>query len=163
MEPSILISLMSAAVAIIALFVGILRNRWMAKQLRLSSIPSIITWLEGVRPDRKVLYQARREGRDFTKWTDAEKRAAYRVTRKLDILGLLESLGYLDTRLVDRFYAIPTAEMWEMTNNWLVSEREIRGPQHLWEFEQLAKRVRCVKCNHPAILGTKKWKRNPRR
>ena len=42
---------LSLALSLLALVISLVRNRWMAKQLRLNSAISIINWLEDVRPD----------------------------------------------------------------------------------------------------------------
>lgn len=147
---------------VLTLIVSLFRNRWMAKQMRLSSAISIINWLEEVRPQRQLLYKTREQAKALAQWSDEEKDAANKVTRRLDILGMLESVEYLDKRLVDRFYAIPASDLWDICKDWVEDERSRRGPQHLWEFQQLAARVRYVKGNHPAIGKSEDWPRNPR-
>jgi hypothetical protein len=163
MSKSEIISFISLTVALCAFATAVLRNRWMAKQLRLSSAISIIKWLEDVRPDRQRLYKLREEGREFRDWSSDERDAAYRLTRWFDILGLLDSLGYVDQRLVDRFYAVPAREIWDICAGWIKDEQSRRGAQHLWEFQKFADRVRHVKDNHPAHRKIKDWPRNPRK
>lgn len=157
------VSWLSLVLALLALGVALLRNRWMAKQLQLSSAISIINWLEDVRPDRQRLYKVRDAKKPFANWSEEERESANRITRRLDILGLLDSLGYVDKRLVDRFYAIPAHEIWEICVDWIKNEQTSRGPQHLWEFEKLAERVKHVRDNHPARRRIAGWTRNPRK
>lgn len=152
----------SVVLALVALLVAFFRNAWMARQVRLSSAVSIVAWLESVRPDRGVLYRIRDERKQLP-WSDEEKAAASKVARSFDILGILDSLKYTDRRFVDRFYAIPAAELWAICEAWVRNERLRRGEHHLWEFEQLAKRVAKVKSNHPAVLKRSRWPRCPRR
>lgn len=155
--------LIGLIVSLFALAISVLRNRWMAKQLQLNSAISIINWLEEVRPDRLKLYKTREEKRAFAAWTADEKESANRITRRLDILGLLDSLRYVDRRLVDRFYAIPAFEIWEICADWIRELQSTRGPQHLWEFQKLAERVKHVRDNHPARRKVAHWTRNPRK
>jgi hypothetical protein len=150
-------------VALIALIVSIISIVWMSKQLRLDSSISIINWLEEVRPSRHLLYGLKASSVPFKKWKKAEKEAANIVCRQFDILGMLENLGYVDKNFVNRFYAIPAREVWEICFDWIQEERKTRGPQYLWEFEQLAVRVQSVEKSHPAITGEKQWPRNPRK
>ena len=150
-------------IALIALVVSIISIVWASRQLRLDSSISIIDWLEEVRPSRHLLYELKASGIPFSKWKKEQKGAANIVCRQFDVLGMLENLGYVDKRFVNRFYAIPAHEIWEICYDWIQDERKIRGPQYLWEFEQLATRVQNVKKGHPAITGAKSWPRNPRK
>lgn len=163
MSVSDYVSITALVVSVLALGISLLRNRWMSKQLKLSSAISVVDWLEAARPDRLKLYKVRDEKKPFNQWSEDEKTAANNITRKLDILGLLDSLGYLDQRFVDRFYAIPAKEVFEICRDWLNDERTRRGEQHLWEFQQLAQRIEAVKDNHPALAKTEHWLRNPRK
>ena len=148
--------------AALALVISILRNRQTERQLALTSIMKTVEWMEEQRPYRRVLYRLRDEGKSLEEWSEEEREAAYRVTRWLDILGVLDSLGFVDRRLIDRFYAVPASEIWEMCSAYVKNQQELRGPQHLWELEQFAQRVRYVKQNHPAFLVRHRWPCRPR-
>lgn len=80
---------------------------------------------------------------------------ANQVTRAFDILGILDSSKQISRRFVDQFYAIPAKELWDVCRPFVDAERETRGDQHFWEFEQFADRVKNVKGNHPVIRGKK--------
>lgn len=162
MNVALALSIISLFASVTALIVSLLRNRWMAKQMRLTSAVSIINWLEEVRPERHMLYRAGDQKRNFAQWSDEEKNAANKVSRRLDILGILEGLGYLDQRLVDRFYGIPAKDVWDICKDWVESEQFRRGPHYLWEFKRLAGKVEHVKSNHPANAGTNDWPKKPR-
>ena len=151
MSAPVIISIASLIVSAIALLMALRRNRLTAKQMTLASAISVINWLDAVRPERHLLYKIREQKKPFKEWSEEEKAAANKVTRQYDILGVLEKLGYIDPEFVDRFWAISAVEVWEICREWVNNERSLRGPNHLWEFEQLAKRVEPVKRNHPAI------------
>lgn len=161
MSESLIISIISLILSATALFVSLLRNRLAVKQMTLSSAITIINWLDAVRPHRHLLYKIRDQKKPFKEWSDEEKDAANKVSRQFDILGVLEKLGYIDQEFVDRFWAISVDEIWDICKDWVNCERTLRGPNHLWEFEKLAERVRYVKMNHPAITRAG-WPKNPR-
>ena len=163
MKLELIISIASVSIALFALFVAFWRNRWMARQTRLSSAIAIVNWLEEVRPHRSTMYKIRDEEKPLSSWTPEEKDAANKVARSFDILGLLDSLKYTEQKFVDRFYAIPAHECAEILREWIGEERKVRDSHHLWEFEQLALRVQHVKPNHPAVTGKTKWLRNSRK
>lgn len=119
--------------------------------------------MEEMRPERQVLYSARKSNKSYDKWTAEEKEAAYKASRSFDILGIFDSSRLVDQRFVDRFYAIPAKEIWDICVDYVESEQKTHGPQHLWEFQQFAERVKYVKGNHPAITGRRSWPRYPRR
>lgn len=162
MSVSLALSIISLVASMVALIISLLRNRWMAKQLKLASAISIINWLEEVRPERMLLYKAEQQDKIYTQWSDDEKEAANKVSRRLDILGILESLRYLDQRLVDRYYGIPAKHVWDICKDWVASERSHLGQHYLWEFERLAKKVEGVKNSHPAYTANTDWPKNPR-
>lgn len=146
---------------VVSIFVSRYRNQLTTKQISLSSTISVINWLEEVRPYRHILYRVRHQNKSFKDWTENELDAANKVTRQYDILGVLEELGYVDQVFVDRFWAILVYEIYEICKDWIANERSLRGSSHLWEFEQLAKRVENVKKNHPAYIQVK-WPKKPR-
>jgi len=119
--------------------------------------------MEEMRPERHLLYSLEKSNRKYDKWTEEEMKAAFKASRAFDILGTFDSSGLVDRRFVDRFYAIPAKEIWDICKPYVESERETRGPQHLWEFQQFANRVKYVRGNHPAITGEKSWPHYPRR
>lgn len=135
-----------------------------------TSINCAIELMEATRKDRHILYATKNFWKPFSgntekllpEWTGEELEAADNVSRAFDILGILDSTGNIDSKFVDRFYAIPAIELWDICKDFVSEERKKRGVQHLWEFEQLAKRVENVNLNHPAVTGNKKWPRNPR-
>ena len=45
----------SVVLSILALVVAVFANRWMAKQLRLTSAIALVNWMEEARPDRQRL------------------------------------------------------------------------------------------------------------
>lgn len=163
MDTSVIISITSLVLSAIALLMALLRNRLTGKQMTLASAISVINWLDAVRPQRHMLYKLKEQKKPFKEWSEEEKEAANKVTRQYDILGVLEKLGYIDPEFVDRFWAISAVEVWEVCKDWVDNERSLRGPNHLWEFEQLAKRVEPVKRNHPAISNAYRPPKNLRR
>ena len=130
--------------------------------MTLASAISVINWLEAVRPQRHLLYKLKETKKHLKDWTDEEKDAANKVTRQFDILGVLEKLGYIEREFVDRFWAISVVEVWKLCEGWVENERALRGPNHLWEFQQLAERVKQVRETHPAITKGR-WPKNPRK
>ncbi len=163
MSESEIVTTVVSSISLVISVTALLASRHaMVRQRMLNSAISVVNWLEEVRNDRLLLYEVERQGRDHTQWSDREKEAAEKVCRKLDVLGMFESLGYLDQRLVDRFYAIPAKDMWDICKGWVTQRRSERGQQLFWEFEKLADRVEHVKRNHPAVKKTEKWSRNPR-
>jgi len=118
--------------------------------------------MEKIREDRRVLYSLRDAKKPYDTWSEAERTAADRVCRWFDVLGLLDSLKLLDRRIIDRFYAIPVVELWEICEPHVLSQLEIRGRSHFWELRQLVQQLQCVKKNHPAFSSTK-WPWHPRK
>lgn len=158
----LVLSLISLFVSVAALAIAVFRNRLMTKQIMLSSAISLINWLEEVRPQRHLLYKIRDEHKPPDSWSADERAAADNVCRRFDILGLLDNLGYLDPDIVDRFYAIPAYECWEICNDWVKDERTRRGEHHLWEAEQFAQRAKNVREVHPAHVRPNQWPKKAR-
>jgi hypothetical protein len=167
------VAILGLIVAVFALLASLFRNWYASRQIRLSSVIEILQRMEKVREDRQILYKIRNGHKSYEEWADPEKDAADRVAREFDILGVLDSTLNIDRKFVDRFYAVPAAEIWEIVAPHVEFKRikEKRGKHHLWEFEQLADRVKYVKRNHPADNDTtsdktsdkKKWPPFPRR
>ena len=167
------IAILGLLVAIFALLASLFRNWYASRQIRLSSVVEILQRMENVRKDRQTLYKIRDGRKPYEEWAIEEKEAADRVAREFDILGVLDSTLNIDRKFVDRFYAVPAAEIWDIVAPHVKFKRkkEKRGKHHLWEFEQLADRVKYVKKNHPAYNDAnsdkksdkKKWPPFPRR
>jgi hypothetical protein len=153
----------AVAPLVAALIIVLTQNQKLAKQTALSSVLATIEWMEQRRGDRHVLYNVRDQKKPYESWSDEERAAADRICRWFDILGVLDSLKFVDRKLVDRFYAIPAFELWDICKPHVQSQQKSRGAHHLWEFAQLAESVRCVKQNHPAIAKSPRWPRNPRK
>jgi hypothetical protein len=132
-----------------------------SRQLRLSSIVEILRRMEETRDDRHIVYAIGKK--PYSSWSDPERKSADKVARVFDILGVLDSTHRIDRSFVDRFYSIPTVEVWDIVRPHVRHEQEKRGAHHLWEFEQLAKRLKEVKQNHPAYHNTDRWPLFPRR
>jgi len=129
----------------VIVFVSYFGVKVTSRQLTKESAIKAIDILESVRSDRHILYSIGKSPKHYDSWTPEEKAAAEKVCRAFDILGILDSSNQISRRFVDRFYAIPAKELWDACVPYVDSEREKRGPQHLWEFQQLAERVKNVK------------------
>jgi hypothetical protein len=158
------IALFSLLVAIFALFASLIANWYSSRQVRLSSVVLILKRMEDIRDDRQILYKIPKD-KPYEEWTKTEKDSADRVARAFDILGVLDSTRNIDRRFVDRFYAIPAKQIWDIIATHVEFKRkeEKREEHHFWEFERLADRVKYVKQNHPAYHNKKKWPPFPRR
>ena len=154
------VSLVASAAA---LLIAIQRNRYMSRQMALASMIKMMEWMEEVRPKRLLLYEIGLSRKAYDLWSDDDKSAAEEVARRFDMLGVLENCGYLDKRVVDRFYAIPARKMWEICLPHVRAHQDRRGKWLFWEFEQLAERVKHVEKNHPGVRETRGWQWNPRR
>ena len=151
----------SDIIATIALVFSVIAIWYSSRQLRLSSIIEILRRMEETRDDRHRVYELNKK--PYKDWSDPEKKVADKVARVFDILGVLDSTHSIDRSFVDRFYAIPAVEVWDIVQPHVRHEQEERGAFYLWEFEQLAKRLKEVKQNHPAYHKKDKWPLCPRR
>jgi len=154
--------LIGLSFSIIAIILDFFKHALSSRQFDQSSMVKAIDIMENVRSDRFILYSIRNSNKPLSKWTDSERKAAYNVTRAFDILGILDNTKLISRKFVDRFYAMPAKELWDICLPYTQEERKTRGEQHLWEFEQLADRVKNVKGNHPTIRKKKKWPLFPR-
>ena len=161
MNVKTLVEIISAGAALAVVIVMLAQNRKLATQIALSSVLATIDWMEERRDDRQVLYHLRDANKQYGEWSTSEKEAADRVCRWFDILGTLDSLDFIDKRLMDRLYAIPASEAWDICRLHIQNRQESRGRHHFWEFSQFVQRVRCVKQNHPTETKTE-WPRHPR-
>lgn len=142
---------------------GALLTSWMHyKKFRQDGVVRVIDWMEDIRlrPKRQEL----REAGAFSTWNKEVLDAAYEVSRHFDRLGILDSNKHVDRSFVDKFYAIPAIHMWDLCREYVEFERKKANRRaHLWEFEQLALRVRHVEENHPTNRKSNTWAPFPRR
>jgi hypothetical protein len=160
------VSVATLFTSVVTLFILLRQARHMARHVALASVVKMMDWMEEVRGDRLTLYELGRLQKPYEQWSDDEKRAAETVARRFDMLGVLESCGYLDQAVIDRFWAIPAHKVWEICKPHVREDQRKRGEHGewlFWEFEQLADRVKHVEKNHPAIRGERRWKRHPRK
>lgn len=160
-----LLSVGLLAAAFAAVLTSIIANWLSSRQVRLSSVIEILQRMEKVRDERQIIYKIPDRHKSYEEWSEDEKKAADKVAREFDILGVLDSTRNIDRRFVDRFYAIPAVQIWDIISPHVAFKRtdEKRGQHHFWEFQQLVDRVKYVKQNHPAYHDKKKWPPFPRR
>lgn len=162
MDVTIALSLVAIVVSVVALIIS---SHYASRQLTQASAVKAIEIMEATRSYRHVLYDAREFKKRYPDdWIQDEKimKAANEVSRAFDTLGILDVTKQIDKKFVDRFYAIPAAEIWQICKQFVEDERKTRGSHHLWEFQQFAKRVKWVKGNHPSYTNRRTWPPDPR-
>lgn len=154
--------LLGFIVSTLTVIVQFVNSRNSAHQVSQTSIMKAIELMETSRSYRHVLYAIRQSKKPFPEWDADEKKAANMVVRAFDILGVLDNCGNIDHNFVDRFYAIPAIEIWDICKPFIDDERKNRGLTYVWEFEHFVTQIKNVKMNHPT-LKKKNWPRYPRR
>lgn len=126
--------------------------------------------MEEIREHRHVLreyvrtFQCKHEKVTFP-LPDQVRYAADKVCREFDLLGLMDRTGVVDSKLVDLFYAVPFALLYEDVLGQYVADLrklESRGPTHFWELVQFYERVKNVPNKHPALTRKPDWPEDPR-
>ncbi len=143
-----------------ALIFQYLNTNYAKQQLTATAITQAITQLEQAET-LQALYELA-EQKKYSEWSKEDKEAAIKASRAFDILGILDSSGQVSRKFVDRFYAIPALDIYNICKDFIEDQRKITGKCYFWEFEQLANRVKYVKGNHPVRTGKNNWPRNPR-
>ncbi len=114
--------------------------------------------MEKTRPARKLIREARSQGRTWRDLNEAELAAVDDLCRSFDLLGVYDRLGIVNSMHVDLMYSVPFVDLY---NTFLtdyiahLQKPEQRGKTHFWELVQFYERVKNVPRNHPAKQETR--------
>jgi hypothetical protein len=154
--------LLGFIVSTLAVIVQFVNSRNSAHQVSQTSIMKAIEIMETSRIDRHILYSIRESKKRFSEWDANDRKAANNVVRAFDILGVLDNCNNIGHNFVDRFYAFPAIEIWDICKPFIDEERKHRGITYVWEFEHFVTQIKNVRMNHPTLSKKKNWPRYPR-
>jgi hypothetical protein len=164
----------AATVGYAVLTVGILYIMWLQtreqrKAVDLQMFHELAARMEEARPLRQIVrsyVKLKRESETkIFPLPDDIKEAVDKICREFDYLGLLDHNRVVDSRLVDRFYAVPFVLLYKDVLEIYVNElrrAENRGPTHFWELVQFYERVKDVPKKHPGLTGKPDWPEDAR-
>jgi len=127
--------------------------------------------MEDVREQRHAVRDYVREsksqqGKVVFPLPDEVRNSTDKVCREFDYMGLLDRTEIVDSRLIDSFYAVPFALLYEDILGEYVAELrkpDNRSPTHFWELVQFYERIKSVPKNHPGLSGKVDWPKDARR
>jgi hypothetical protein len=140
-----LTSISTAISAIIVLFTGILlysQLKEMKKGTAATAFSSIVAILqdEKVRKARHTLMNI--SEKDFTKWTDQQKKDAELACSKYDVVGIMLHHNVIDHEMVTNEWDFSIKSCWEHAEPMIRSYRETRGERFWDDFEWLYELVK---------------------
>ena len=165
---SALAAVLSAATAVIALFVTIRVARAHKRNLQDSMIRFVLDLMEKTREKRNLIrsyIQNNPRPGNYDSMPGDVVEACDNVSRAFDLIGYLDRTGRVDVRFIDALYSCPFVELYESVLKYHVKDQVQKRstPTHFWELREFYKRVEHVGHWHPANNDSRDWPRNARK